>query len=71
MALVNDRRQMAEYLTRHGPTHGITLRDALGWTAERFWDAVYGPGNRWFMLTIKGWELTEAGKIIAPLGAFA
>lgn len=30
-AIDADRRQMAEYITHHGPTHGNPLRAALKW----------------------------------------
>lgn len=58
MRVDDDRRRLAAYLTHHGPTHGNSLRAALGWDVSRFWDAVYGTDR--FTITTFGWDLREA-----------
>jgi hypothetical protein len=60
MTAVSDRRDLAAFLFRHGPTHGRALRVALGWTVSRFWDAVYGGSGDQFTITSDGWGLAEA-----------
>ena len=57
-----DRRQLAEYLARHGTTHGDVIRADLNWTSSRFWDAIYGPAALWFTITGDGWWLTDRAK---------
>ena len=63
----DDRRQLADYQTDHGPTHGHTLREALGWTVARFWAAVYDPAGGWFCITKDGWCLTADGERDGPV----
>ena len=57
-----DRRQMAAFVTEHGAVHGAELRVALKWQMDQFYDAVYGNPDRWFMITIDGWDLTDRGR---------
>ena len=63
-----DRSQLVAYLVDHGATHGFLLREAMGWGLDRFWDAVYGPGNGWFSLGTYGWDLTDRGRREGPAG---
>ena len=58
----NDRRRMAEHIAGHEPLSGDELRNAMGWGVQEFFDAVYSWPDRWFMLTMSGWELTENGR---------
>ena len=51
-----DRRHLVTYLTQNGTTPGKALRDALGWSSERFWKAAYGPvASHRFVLRTDGW----------------
>ena len=61
-----DRRRLADYLADHGATPGFSLRDAMGWKPDRFWEAVFGPGGGWFTITTYGWALTERGERDGP-----
>jgi hypothetical protein len=58
----DDRTQLADYLSHHGPSHGAALRAELGWTMSRFWDAVYGNADGWFTITSDGWALAEQAR---------
>lgn len=58
----HDRCRMAEHIAKHEPLSGDELRGALGWESQQFLDAVYSWPDRWFALTVSGWELTEAGR---------
>jgi hypothetical protein len=59
MTAESDRRDLADFLFCHGPTHGRALRAALGWNVSRFWDAVYGAGGGRFTITSDGWAIAE------------
>lgn len=61
-SITADRQGLADYLAMYGPTPGPVLREALGWTQERFWNAVYGPTGDWFLLTTRGWTATPRGR---------
>ena len=56
-----DRRSLAAQIAEYGPMDGDELRAALGWRIGQFHDAVYKHRMRWFVLTIRGWDLTEVG----------
>ena len=57
-----NRLIMAEHITTHRALQGEELRAALVWRMQEFLEAVYGSADRWFMLTIDGWDLTEEGR---------
>jgi hypothetical protein len=57
--LPGGRRRVAAYLAAHGPTPGDELAEALGLSAETFWELIdYG----WFDLVTGGWGLTARGR---------
>ena len=62
----DDSRQLADYLTDHGPTQGRELRCFLGWGIDQFWAAVDEPLGGWFRLTLDGWALTDRGQMEGP-----
>lgn len=70
-----DRRRLAVFLFRHGPTPGPAIRAAFGWNVSRFLAVVYGPDDRRFMMTNDGWALPGAGERLSapppPLNVFA
>ncbi len=53
------RKQIARYLTDHGPTPGDALAATLGMTLERFWPLINHP---WFEISAQGWGLTDRGR---------
>jgi hypothetical protein len=61
-SMTDDQLAVATLLSDCGPIPGAIAADVLGWTAERWWEAV-GKSDAWFDLTGKGWTLTAAGRI--------
>ncbi len=53
-----NRWRLSEYIARHEPLSGDELRGAMRWEFQEFFDAVNSWPDRWFMLTVRGWELT-------------
>lgn len=58
----SDRCRLAQQITRHGAMQGDELRASLGWQIGQFQDAVYGDTDRWFEMTLAGWNLTRLGR---------
>jgi len=56
-----DRWAVARLLADRQPIPGDEAAVALGWTVERWWDAVSRYAE-WFDFTGKGWILTEEGR---------
>ena len=61
LAAAADRLAVARLLVERGPIYGEDAARALGWTAERWWDAA-GRCKAWFRLTRTGWVLSGEGR---------
>jgi hypothetical protein len=66
-AMGADRKAVARLLAARQPIQGDDARAALQWDRNRWWAAV--AGCELFVLTGKGWTLTQEGRLaVAVLG---
>lgn len=57
-----DSKILAAQLAEHGPMLGGAIRCALQWPLGRLGNVVRRHSAGWFVLTARGWDLTELGR---------
>lgn len=62
-----DTLAVVRFLIVQGPLSGEDAAEILGWSAERWWNAVSYSGEL-FDLTGRGWVVTDAGRAAAGPG---